>query len=82
MTDLLTTKELQAILHVDRTTIYRMAESGRLPAVKVGDQWRFPRQQIDGWLRQTHGLTCARSRRRKRCSTAPRPRSSRWSACN
>lgn len=52
MTDLLTTKELQAILSVDRTTIYRMAESGRLPAVKVGGQWRFPRQQIDGWLRQ------------------------------
>lgn len=52
MTDLLTTKELQAILNVDRTTIYRMAESGRVPAVKVGGQWRFPRQQIEGWLRQ------------------------------
>ncbi len=52
MTDLLSTKELQSILNVDRTTIYRMAESGRLPAVKVGGQWRFPRQQIDGWLRQ------------------------------
>jgi excisionase family DNA binding protein len=52
MTDLLTTKELQTMLQVDRTTIYRMAESGRLPAVKVGGQWRFPRQQIDGWLRQ------------------------------
>jgi excisionase family DNA binding protein len=52
MPDFLTTKELQAILHVDRTTIYRMAENGRLPAVKVGGQWRFPRQQIDGWLRQ------------------------------
>lgn len=52
MTDLLTTKELQAILHVDRTTIYRMAESGRLPAVKVGGQWRFPREQINGWLHQ------------------------------
>jgi len=52
MTDLLNTKELQTILQVDRTTIYRMAESGRLPAVKVGGQWRFPRQQIDGWLRQ------------------------------
>lgn len=52
MTDLLTTKELQAILNVDRTTIYRMAESGRVPALKVGGQWRFPRQQIEGWLRQ------------------------------
>ncbi|MFZ2359194.1 MAG: helix-turn-helix domain-containing protein [Anaerolineae bacterium] len=52
MADLLTTKELQTILHVDRTTIYRMADSGRLPAVKVGGQWRFPREQIDDWLRQ------------------------------
>ena len=53
MTDLLTTKELQAILNVDRTTIYRMAESGRLPAVKVGGQWRFHSQQIEGWLKQS-----------------------------
>jgi len=52
MPDLLTTKDLQAILQVDRTTIYRMAENGRLPAVKVGGQWRFPREQIDGWLHQ------------------------------
>ena len=27
---------------VDRSTIYRMAEDGRLPAVKIGRQWRFP----------------------------------------
>lgn len=50
MTDLLTTKELQAILLVDRTTIYRMAESGRLPGIKVGSQWRFPRDQVQNWL--------------------------------
>lgn len=52
MQDLLTTRDLQAILNVDRSTIYRMAESGRVPAVKVGGQWRFPRQQVDVWLRQ------------------------------
>jgi excisionase family DNA binding protein len=52
MTDLLTTKELQAILNIDRTTIYRMAESGRVPAVKVGNQWRFPKQQIETWLQR------------------------------
>ncbi len=47
---LLTTKQLQEILKVDRTTIYRMADSGRIPAVKVGNQWRFPREQIEVWL--------------------------------
>jgi excisionase family DNA binding protein len=50
MTSLLTAKELQAILQVDRSTIYRMAESGRIPAVKVGRQWRFPSEQISSWL--------------------------------
>lgn len=46
----LTARELQEILHVDRTTIYRMADAGRLPAVKVGAQWRFPRRQMEQWL--------------------------------
>jgi len=50
MAELLTTKQLQQILKVDRTTIYRMAESGRIPAIKVGNQWRFSRQQIEAWL--------------------------------
>ena len=51
MTDLLTTSEVQQILSVDRTTIYRMVESGRLPAIRVGKQWRFSRPEIERWLR-------------------------------
>jgi len=47
---MLTTKDLQQILHVDRSTIYRMAEAGQLPALKVGRQWRFPAERIDRWL--------------------------------
>jgi excisionase family DNA binding protein len=31
---------------VDRSTIYRMAADGRLPAVKIGRQWRFPAEAI------------------------------------
>lgn len=52
MSEMLTTKELQSLLLVDRTTIYRMAESGRLPAIKVGNQWRFPRAQVETWLQR------------------------------
>jgi len=49
---MLTTKDLQQMLHVDRSTIYRMAEAGRLPAIKVGRQWRFPADRINRWLEQ------------------------------
>ena len=42
-------EDVSRILGVDRSTVYRMAERGRLPAMKVGHQWRFPAEQI-AWL--------------------------------
>jgi excisionase family DNA binding protein len=51
MPDLLTAKEIQTLLQVDRSSIYRMAESGRLPAIKVGKQWRFRADQLESWLK-------------------------------
>jgi excisionase family DNA binding protein len=50
MTEMLTAKDMQALLQVDRSTIYRMAEAGQLPAVKVGKQWRFPSDLVESWL--------------------------------
>jgi len=50
MAVLLTTKDLQELINVDKSTIYRMAEDGRLPAIKVGRQWRFPSDQITEML--------------------------------
>jgi len=61
MTDLLTAKEMQNLLHVDRSTIYRMAEGQRLPAIKVGKQWRFPSDQVARWLAGQTTLKMPRS---------------------
>lgn len=47
---LLTTKEVQDLFKVDKSTIYRMAEDGRIPAVKVGRQWRFPSEKLGSLL--------------------------------
>ena len=52
MRELLTTKDVRSLLQVDRSTIYRMAEAGQLPAVKVGKQWRFPAELISRFLEQ------------------------------
>jgi excisionase family DNA binding protein len=46
----LTTKDLQDLIRVDKSTIYRMAEDGRIPAIKVGRQWRFPAEAVQAWL--------------------------------
>lgn len=49
--ELMTTRELEEFLKVDRTTLYNLLKEGRLPGFKVGGQWRFSRQEIDSWLR-------------------------------
>ncbi len=50
MAELLTTKQLQDLLKIDRITVYRMLNDGRLKGVKVGNQWRFPISEIDRLL--------------------------------
>jgi excisionase family DNA binding protein len=52
MDTLLTTRQLQDLLQVDRITIYRMLNDGRLQGFKVGGQWRFSRQAIQRWLQE------------------------------
>jgi excisionase family DNA binding protein len=47
----LTTRDVEELIRVDKSTIYRMAESGKLPAIKVGRQWRFPADEMEQWLR-------------------------------
>lgn len=49
----LTARDVQELIRVDRSTIYRMAEAGRLPAIKVGRQWRFPADAIEEFLEGT-----------------------------
>jgi excisionase family DNA binding protein len=50
MGELLTAKQVQDALKVDRTTIYRMLKDGRLSGVKVGSRWRFPAHEVAGLL--------------------------------
>lgn len=47
---LLTAKQAQDLLKVDRTTIYRMLKDGRLNGVKVGNQWRFYASEVNDLL--------------------------------
>ena len=47
MDDYLTTRQVLNILKVDRITIYRMLQDGRIKGVKVGQQWRFARKEVE-----------------------------------
>ena len=45
----MTVKELSDYLKVHPSTIYRQLKRGRLPAFKVGSDWRFNIESIDRW---------------------------------
>jgi len=47
---LMTVKELASYLKLNERTVLKLAADGPLPAVKVGNQWRFRKAMIDAWL--------------------------------
>ena len=51
-TKIMTAQEVAQYLRLDVTTIYRLAQAGGIPAVKVGRAWRFKRELIEEWFRR------------------------------
>ncbi len=49
---ILTIDELAKYLKVGKTTLYKLAQEGKIPGQKVGKHWRFNRVSIDRWLEE------------------------------
>jgi len=50
--NLLTTQQVAEYLCVDKFTIYRLVTQKKMPAFKIGKQWRFKRDMIETWLKE------------------------------
>ena len=48
--DVMTIDELAEYLQVSKSSLYKLAQDGQVPAQKVGKHWRFHRETIDSWL--------------------------------
>jgi excisionase family DNA binding protein len=72
----LTTEEVLAYLQVNLRTVYRLIKAGRIPAVRVGRQWRFRKRDIDAWLesQRPRNIRPAPSAPRPQAAAATRPR--------
>ena len=44
--------EVAALLGISRSTAFRLARTGELPAIRIGRRWLVSRSVIDGWLRE------------------------------
>ena len=47
----LTVIEAAQYLKMGRSTVYKLAQEGKLPAHKVGRQWRFDAKELDTWIK-------------------------------
>jgi excisionase family DNA binding protein len=53
---LLDADQVARYLKVDKFTVYRLISQKKIPAFKVGNQWRFKRKLIDAWLSKNSNL--------------------------
>ena len=58
----MTLQEVAEYLQLSKDMIYRLAQSGRIPASKVGSRWRFRQERIDRWMEDMAVDTQAPSR--------------------
>ncbi|CUS37666.1 conserved hypothetical protein [Candidatus Nitrospira nitrosa] len=48
--EILTVMEVARFLRVPKSTVYKLARGGELPASKIGKHWRFLRRDIHEWM--------------------------------
>ncbi len=48
--DVLTVDQAAELLQLSGKTLKRLAQAGRVPGRRVGNQWRFSRQALMDWL--------------------------------
>jgi excisionase family DNA binding protein len=49
----MTIDDLATFLQVSKSSLYMLAQDGRVPGKKVGRHWRFHRDAIEAWLKDS-----------------------------
>ncbi len=48
--EFMTVEDVAEMLRINKSTVYRMAKAGRIPATRVGRQWRFRLSALEDFL--------------------------------
>ncbi len=48
--DLLNTEEASQFLKLAKPTLYRYVREGRLPAMRMGKEWKFHKKLLEEWV--------------------------------
>ena len=50
--EILTTKEVAEYLDIHPLTVHKYARQGKIPAFKIGTDWRFHKRYIEKWIQE------------------------------
>ena len=50
--EIMTVKEVAEYLSIHPLTVHRHAREGKIPAFKIGTDWRFHRKYLEKWIKQ------------------------------
>jgi len=52
MAKVMTLEEVAQFLHVHPSTVYRLLRTHKIPAFKMGSDWRFNQESIEQWIKK------------------------------
>jgi len=55
MDNVLSVRDVALFLKINEQTVYRLSRCGKIPARKIGKQWRFSRSEIEAMVRGMRG---------------------------
>ena len=50
--EIMTAKEVAEYLNIHTLTVHKFAREGRIPAFKIGTDWRFHKKYIERWIEE------------------------------
>jgi excisionase family DNA binding protein len=57
MAAIMTLEEVAMFLRVHPSTVYRLLRQHRIPAFKMGSDWRFNQESIERWIAEREGAS-------------------------
>ena len=49
--DVLNAEQAAAYMKVNKRTLYKLAKEGKIPAIRIGREWRFSRAALEKYVR-------------------------------
>ncbi len=63
--EIMTAKEVAEYLNIHPLTVHKYAREGKIPAFKIGTDWRFHKKYIERWIKEKSSYNLDSKERRK-----------------